>query len=154
MVSKATSTNMDLESQEQTFDDEGNRPRKKPAYFSFGNTAEISALKRSSSGQGEHASPSMTEKDISGERSKKRLTKAPAYLNACVTPDCEDGIDSSVSTTLAGMAWTPNENRILQEKYDLNGPQWNRIAEFLPARNGSACRLRFSAFYLDHLPRS
>jgi hypothetical protein len=82
----------------------------------------------------------MTVKSISGERREKPLTKAPAHLNAFVTSDCEDGIDSSVSMTQAGTAWMANEN----------GPKWNRIAEFLPSRSESVCRKRFSVFYLDH----
>jgi hypothetical protein len=115
-------THVDQELQEPTFDDEGNRPRKEPAYFSPEKTAGAIL------------------------RCKKRPAKVPAYLNAYVT---SDDADSAVSMVRTGPGWTAEENRILLQKHAIYGAKWNQIAEFLPGRNGSACRKRFCAFYAD-----
>lgn len=49
----------------------------------------------------------------------------------------------SLSPSIKKTAWTPEEDKVLVDLYQLHGPKWSVIARRIPGRTDDACSKRY-----------
>jgi hypothetical protein len=59
---------------------------------------------------------------------------------------CRDRFTNYLVPNLSQAAWSPEEDRVLLERFRELGPHWSRIAPFLPGRSSNAIKNRWYTY--------
>lgn len=82
-------------------------------------------------------------KDLVENKKISPWSAVAQFLPGRTGPQCRDRYNSYLFENTSSKRWTPEEDKIIVEKYREFGPRWVMISQFLPGRNGNSIKNRW-----------
>ncbi|EAY12220.1 Myb-like DNA-binding domain containing protein [Trichomonas vaginalis G3] len=81
---------------------------------------------------------------LAKDNNNKTWRDIAKHLPGRSATQCRDRYNQYLYPSVVSKPWTDQEDKIIVEKYRQYGPQWSKIAEFLPGRSGSNIKNRWN----------
>lgn len=81
---------------------------------------------------------------VNNKQQHKTWKQIAEYLPGRTACQCRDRYNQYLFKKLSTEPWSPDEDKIIIEKFQLYGPKWVKISEFLPGRSGNNVKNRWN----------
>lgn len=82
-------------------------------------------------------------RELAKDKRNMSWKEIASHLPGRTACQCRDRFNQYLFKKVVNDPWTPEEDKIIVEKYQMYGPHWVKISEFLPGRSGNNVKNRW-----------